>query len=81
MNRLPALDPTQATGPAKDLLDRTQAQLGRVPNLYRAMALAPAALEGYLAFRAALSHGLLSPRLREQLALIVAEVNACEYCV
>jgi uncharacterized peroxidase-related enzyme len=81
MSRIPLLDPRQATGPAKDLLDRTQAQLGRVPNLYRAMAQAPAALEGYLAFRAALGQGQLNPRLREQLALLVAEENACGYCV
>ncbi len=81
MTRFSALGPSDASGPAKDLLDRTQAQLGRVPNLYRAMAKAPAALEGYLAFRAALGRGALSPRLREQLALLVAEENGCGYCV
>lgn len=81
MNRIPALDPDAAAGPARELLERTRAQLGRLPNLYLAMAQSPAALEGYLAFRAALGQGRLSPRLREQLALLIAEENACGYCV
>jgi uncharacterized peroxidase-related enzyme len=75
------LDPEEATGPLKELLDKTQKQLGRVPNLYRAMAQAPAALEGYLDFRGALTRGRLGLRFREQLALLVAEDNGCGYCV
>ena len=81
MPRFTALDPASATGPSQHLLETTQAQLGRVPNLYRCMAHAPAALKGYLDFRAALATGILKPRLREQLALVVAEENACGYCV
>jgi len=81
VSRLPTIDPTHASGTTKDLLDLTQAQLGRVPNLYRTMANAPAALNGYLSFRAALVGGELNNHLREQLALLIAEENACEYCV
>lgn len=81
MSRLPTIDPTQAEGEAKDLLDKTQAQLGRVPNLYRTMANGPAALDGYLSFRAALVRGKLTNQMREQLALLVAQENNCEYCV
>ena len=81
MSRFTMIEPATATGAAKELLDKTQQQLGRVPNLYRAMANAPAALEGYLNFRGALVQGHLSNQLREQLALLVAEVNGCEYCV
>jgi uncharacterized peroxidase-related enzyme len=81
MSRLPTLDPAVADGAAKELLEKTQSQLGRVPNLYRTMANGPAALDGYLSFRAALVRGKLSNQLREQLALLVAEENNCEYCV
>jgi uncharacterized peroxidase-related enzyme len=81
MSRLPMIDPGLAVGATKDLLDKTLAQLGRVPNLYRTMANAPAALDGYLSFRAALVRGALSDFLREQLALLIAEENNCEYCV
>jgi uncharacterized peroxidase-related enzyme len=81
MSRITMIDPAVSTGAIKELLDKTQKQLGRVPNLYRAMANAPAALEGYLNFRGALVNGQLSMKLREQLALLIAEDNGCEYCV
>ncbi len=81
MPRFTMIDPANATGAAKVMLDQTQAQLGRVPNLYRAMANAPAALSGYLNFRGALVKGALENAMREQLALLVAEDNGCEYCV
>jgi uncharacterized peroxidase-related enzyme len=81
MERIPALDPASATGRAKELLDATAKQLGRVPNLYRAMAQSPAALDGYLAFRASLGKGVLGVRMREQIALLTAAMNDCGYCV
>ncbi len=71
----------QGTADTGELLDRVQQQLGRVPNLYAAMAQAPAALEGYLAMREQLGHGVLRLRVREQLALLVAQENDCTYCV
>jgi AhpD family alkylhydroperoxidase len=70
-----------ATGMAKELLGSTRQQLGRVPNLYAAMANSPTALAGYLAFRGALQHGELDMKMRERVALLVAELNDCDYCV
>ncbi|MFX0573278.1 carboxymuconolactone decarboxylase family protein [Nocardia nepalensis] len=64
-----------------DLLTEVQRQLGRVPNLYAAMANSPATLRGYLTMRDALTRGKLSARVREQLALLVASENGCDYCV
>jgi uncharacterized peroxidase-related enzyme len=81
MSRLPTIDPSEAADETKALLEKTQAQLGRVPNLYKTMANAPAALDGYLSFRAALVRGKLTNQLREQIALLVAQENNCEYCV
>ncbi|MFI2367542.1 carboxymuconolactone decarboxylase family protein [Streptomyces sp. NPDC018833] len=66
---------------ASELLEKTRRQLGRVPNLYAALANGPAALAGYLAMRDHLTRGVLSTRLREQLALLVAQENHCTYCV
>ena len=81
MQRFNLIDPAQATGRSKELLERTQTQLGRVPNLYKAMANSAAALDGYLSFRGALVQGKLTAALREQIALLTAALNACEYCV
>lgn len=81
MSRIPRQNPETATGKAKDLLDAVKAKLGLVPNMTRAMATAPAVLEGYLALSGALGHGTLSAKVREQIALAVGEANQCEYCL
>ncbi len=81
MSRLQAIDPTTATGDAKELLDRVRVSLGRTPNMMRTMANSPAVLDAYLAVTTALGRGRLSAKLREQIALAVSEANACEYCV
>ncbi len=75
------ITPDSATGDARELLEATHKQLGRVPNLYAAMANSPTALKGYLDFRGALQQGRLDLRMRERVALLVAELNDCDYCV
>lgn len=75
------LIPEATTGIARELLDATRRQLGRVPNLYAAMAHSPIALQGYLDFRGALQQGVLAPRMRERVALLTAQLNDCDYCV
>lgn len=81
MNRIPPLDPTTATGKSRQLLDAVQSKLGITPNLTRVLAHAPSALEGYLSFSGAVAGGGLSARVREQIALTVAEENSCGYCL
>ena len=81
MNRIVQIDPAQATGKTKQLFDAVQAKLGVVPNLFRVFGAAPAALEGYLNFNSALANGSFNARVREQIALTVAESNMCGYCL
>lgn len=81
MNRIKEIDPAQATGLTKELLDGTKAKLGAVPNLLRVLGNAPAALEGYLKFSAALAGGSFNAKVREQISLAVAESNMCGYCL
>ena len=81
MSHLKAISPESSTGKVKDLFGAVQDKLGMVPNMMRVMANSPSVLEGYLQFSGALSHGKLSARTREQLALAVAEANGCEYCL
>jgi uncharacterized peroxidase-related enzyme len=80
MNRITQLDPASATGKAKQLFDGVQAKLGIVPNLFRVFGNSPAALEGYLNFSGSLAGGVLNAKVREQIALAVAEINDCTYC-
>jgi uncharacterized peroxidase-related enzyme len=81
MQRIQAVQPAEATGKAKQLLDGVQAKLGVTPNLMKTLAQAPAALEGYLNFSGALASGKLDAKFREQISLAVAQANSCEYCL
>lgn len=66
---------------AQPLLEAVKKQLGVVPNLFRLVANSPAALEGYLGLNGALGKGTLDARTRERIALAVAEINGCSYCL
>ena len=66
---------------AQPLLQVVQKQLGSVPNLFRVVSNSPAALEGYLGMSGALSKGSLPAQTRERIALAIAEVNRCGYCL
>jgi uncharacterized peroxidase-related enzyme len=81
MSRINQLNPETATGRTKELLGAVKGKLGLVPNMTRAMANAPAALDGYLQFSGALAKGTLPPKVREQLALAIAQANGCDYCL
>ena len=81
MPRLKSVDPVKAAGPAKDLLDAVQKKMGRVPNIFRAMAASPAALGAYLAFSEGLAKASLGVALREQISLAVSQSGNCDYCI
>jgi uncharacterized peroxidase-related enzyme len=80
MSRIQPVDHEQAVGKTRGLLDAVKAKLGMAPNMMKTMAQSPAVLEAYLSFGGALEAGKLNPRVREQIALITAEVNRCDYC-
>lgn len=81
MTRLTALNPEEVTGKTKDLFNAVQAKLGVVPNMMRTMGNSPVVLEGYLNLSGALSHGKLSAKTGELIALAVSESNSCDYCL
>ena len=78
--------PTPATielapAAAQPMLQAVRKQLGVAPNLFRLVANSPAALEGYLGLNGALAKGALEAPTRERIALAVAEINGCDYCL
>lgn len=81
MSRIPYVRSDEAQGKAKEILEQIKAQRGKVPNIFKAMANSPAATEAYLNFSQTLSKGVLDPKLKEQIALSVAEENKCDYCL
>ncbi len=81
MSRIAALDPNQATGKTREMLDGVQRMLGATPNLFRTAARAPSALEAMVGLFGATAHATLRPRVRGPIALAVAEANGCDYCL
>lgn len=81
MSRIIALDPATTTGKSAELFTAVKTKLGMVPNLMRTFGHSPAALEAYLGFSATLGTGVLPAKVREQIALAVAETNSCDYCL
>jgi uncharacterized peroxidase-related enzyme len=81
MNRItpPTSDNTPAA--SRPLLDAVNKQLGVVPNLMKMLASSPAALGGYLNLNGALAKGTLGPKTGERIALAIAEINGCGYCL
>lgn len=80
-HRIKPVDPIRASGAVKRLFSEIQTKFALVPNLFRVLANAPAALEGLMGLSAALGGGALDETIREQLALAIAESNLCAYCV
>lgn len=82
MSRLPTPATIDAAPAASQpMLEAVKKQLGIVPNLFRLVSTSPAALEGYLGLSGALAKGTLPAPTRERIALAVAEINGCDYCL
>jgi uncharacterized peroxidase-related enzyme len=82
MSRIPIPATIDAAPPAsQSLLEAVKKQFGVVPNLFRLVSNSPAALEGYLDLLGALNKGKLPASTRERIALAVAEINGCDYCL
>ena len=82
MSRIPTPASIEAApAAARQHLEAVNRQLGVVPNLFRLVANSPSALEGYLAMSGALAKGSLPAQTRERIALAVAQINACGYCL
>lgn len=80
MARIQPIQPEQADDAARKLLDAVKRQLGLVPNIFKTLAQSPAVLDAYLKQMSALASGDLDPKLREQIALVAAGKNQCDYC-
>lgn len=80
MSRIPVPARNAVPAGSTPLLDTVEKQLGVVPNLFRLFGLSPNALAGFLAQSGALAK-TLDVKTRERIALAVAQVNGCDYCL
>lgn len=81
MSRVPLVNRDTATGARKSLLDQVHGAFGATPHMFRAVANSPAALQSMWGSFGALGGGVIGARLGEQIAVAVADRNACAYCL
>jgi len=81
MSRLTIVTKDTADTTQLALLDAIQGKLGMVPNFLRVLANSTDALAAFLGLHEISESGALDPQTRERIALVVAQSNACEYCV
>ncbi|SFP88094.1 uncharacterized peroxidase-related enzyme [Variovorax sp. OK605] len=81
MTRIPLVTDAAATGEAKALLSEIHGAFGATPNMFRAVAHSPAALKSLWGAFGALGGGVIPAQLGEQIAVAVADRNACHYCL
>lgn len=65
---------------SQPILAGVQKQLGTLPNLFRLIGLSSKALTAYTNFNSSISLAL-DAKTRERIALAVAQVNGCGYCL
>lgn len=81
MSRVQLIDPVNASGERKQVLDQIQAAFGATPAMFRAVANSSAALKSMWGSFGALGGGVIPAKLGEQIAVAVADRNDCEYCL
>jgi uncharacterized peroxidase-related enzyme len=81
MSRVKLVDPATATGDAAAILSAIKQAFGVVPNMFRAVANSPAALKSMWGAFGALGGGKLGAKRGEQIAVAIADRNACQYCL
>lgn len=81
MSRIEMVKPETTNGEKKEILSEIHKAFGVTPNMFKTIANSTAALKMMWAGFGALGSGRLGPKLGEQIAVAVADVNRCEYCL
>jgi len=81
MTRINLVDPASASQTVKPTLDQIKGAFGVVPNMFKAVANSPAALASMWGSFGALGSGTIGAKLGEQIAVAIADRNACNYCL
>jgi len=81
MSRIPQVNPAATTPERQALLATIHQAFGATPAMFKTVAQSPAALKMMWGAFGALGGGVIPPKLGEQIAVAVADRNACEYCL
>lgn len=80
MDRIKLLTINEAPEGSKEVLADLEQKMGKVINIFKAMANSPAVLKNYFAIDTALKEKSISADLAERIAVRIAKINGCQYC-
>lgn len=81
MPHIKLVNPETTSGDHQITFNQINSAFGVVPNMFKVIGNSPAALESMWTSFGALSKGRLGAKLGEQIAVLVADLNRCEYCL
>lgn len=81
MTTITQLNPADASPATQAMLAQIHGAFGATPNMFRTVAHSEAALKSMWGSFGALGAGIVAPKLAEQIAVAVANQNACNYCL
>lgn len=81
MAQVKLVEPDASSKAIQPTLQQIHGAFGVVPNMFRAVANSPAALNSMWGSFGALAGGKLGARLGEEIAVAVANANRCQYCL
>lgn len=81
MSRVPLINPNDTTPDRQAVLSQIHAAFGATPNMFKAVANSPAALKSMWGAFGSLGGGVIPAQVGEQIAVAIANRNACEYCL
>lgn len=81
MTRVKPVTMQEAKEDVKEIYKNLEKKMGKVLNIFQNMGNSPAVLKAYLSLSEAANQTTLSPKLREEIALIVGQTNHCQYCL
>jgi len=81
MSHIQIKNPDDTSGDHQQLFEQINSTFGVVPNMFKVIGNSSAALESMWTSFGALGKGVLGAQLGEQIAVLVADINRCEYCL
>ncbi|MFG1492698.1 carboxymuconolactone decarboxylase family protein [Halobacteriovorax sp. ZH4_bin.1] len=81
MSRIEIKEPSQTSGSHAEIFSQINDAFGTVPNMFKVIGNSEVALESMWNSFGALAKGRLGAKLGEQIAVLVADINRCEYCL
>lgn len=81
MDRIKLLTKEEAPAGSKETLSNIEGKMGKVINIFKAMSNSPAVLKNYFAINDALAEKTIDNATAERIAIRIAAINECPYCL